>query len=125
MRGRSHLTHCSSLIEAKGSGMTVRIEQAPVAAVAETLRRRTAEAVERARRLGRPIVVSHTMPAPESLARDPVGFFARGAGRYAQRAYWERPAEGVALVGLGAARLVRCDGPDRFSQAAAGVREDL
>ena len=107
--------------------MTVRIEYAPIASSAETLRRQVAEAAERARRLGRPIVVSQTVPAPEALARDPAAFFARGAGRYAHRAYWERPAEGVALVGLGAARLIRCDGDDRerFRQAAAAIRDDL
>ncbi len=107
--------------------MTVRIERAPFATGAETLRGRVAEAAGRARRLGRPIVVSQTMPAPEALARDPAGFFARGAGRYAQRAYWERPAEGVALVGLGAARLIGCDGDgrERFRRAAAAIGEDL
>lgn len=103
---------------------------APVApdqatAFAVTLRRRCAEAAARARQVGQPVIASHSQPAPAWWHADPVAFFARGAVSHDYRAYWERPAQGTAFAGLGAARVIRCDGPDRFAAAATAVRADL
>ena len=75
---------------------------------------------ERARRLGRPVVVSITRPATPRQALD---LFAASAA--AARHLWLRPATGEALVGLGAVEALTLHGPDRFAQAAQAWRDLL
>jgi isochorismate synthase len=74
----------------------------------------------RARRLGRPVLVSVTT---EIRPRDPLALFARGVGVTHNRLFWSRPAAGLAVAGLGAAWHVAASGPDRFAQAADAWRE--
>jgi isochorismate synthase len=93
------------------------------ATIAETLRRQCAEALGRAERQGRPVVVSLTVPLPDPP--DLVDFFVRGDQSSTYRVYREQRAEGHALVGVGAARVIRCDGPERFRDAALAIREDM
>jgi isochorismate synthase len=82
-----------------------------------------AEAARRARRVARPVLLSQTIRI--SALDDPVTFFAGAGRRHAYRAYWEQPTLGVALVGVGAARVIRTAGPDRFREAAALIAEDM
>jgi isochorismate synthase len=56
--------------------------------------------VERARAAGQPRLVSWTTRLPSA---DPLAFFAARRQLGLEGAYWERPDEGFALVGLGAA----------------------
>src|SRR5262249_34547646 len=78
---------------------------------AETLREQCVEALSRAEREARAVIVSLTVALPDPP--DLVGFFARG-GSSTYRAYWEQHTEGIAFVGLGVARIIRCYGPRRF-----------
>jgi menaquinone-specific isochorismate synthase len=99
------------------------IPSAEPATLAEMLRRQCAEALGRANRQERPVVVSLTVALPDPP--DLVDFFVRGDQSSTYRAYWEQRAEGHALVGIGAARVIRCDGPGRFRDAARAIREDM
>ncbi|HMQ35178.1 MAG TPA: isochorismate synthase, partial [Chloroflexaceae bacterium] len=74
----------------------------------------------RSRRLGRPVLVSVTA---EVRPRDPLALFARGLGVTHNRLFWSRPADGLAVAGLGAAWSFAADGPERFAAAAAAWRE--
>ena len=76
------------------------------------------EAWARARRLGRPLLSSWTEPVPYE---EPLTFFRRGASSGA-RTYWERPEDGRAIVGLGAAHAFEPSGPDRFAALGAAWR---
>jgi isochorismate synthase len=75
------------------------------------------EASSRARRLGRPVLASWTVPA----AFDAISFFAQ-ASNTAHRALWLRPASGEALVGVGAAHTLTGVGMDRFRQVGEAWR---
>jgi isochorismate synthase len=79
------------------------------------LRPAISAARERARALGRPVLVSRTDRVPSV---DPADLFARGARLGPERAYWERPDEGLSLVGLGAAWTFEGGPADRFRAAA-------
>jgi isochorismate synthase len=74
----------------------------------------------RAGRLGRPVLVSVTT---ELRPRDPLALFARGVGVTHNRLFWSRPADGLAVAGLGAAWSCAADGPTRFARAAAAWRD--
>lgn len=74
----------------------------------------------RARRLGRPVLVSVTT---ELKPRDPLALFARGLGVTHNRLFWSRPADGLAVAGLGAAWSFAATGPERFALAAHAWRE--
>jgi isochorismate synthase len=74
----------------------------------------------RARRLGRPVLVSVTARVrPE----DPLALFARGVGLTHNRLFWSVPSSGLAVAGLGAAWHIAASGPDRFAQAADAWRD--
>jgi len=72
-----------------------------------------AEAAQRARRLGRPVLASWTEPS----SLEAISFFAR-AGTARDRALWLRPGSGEALVGVGAARTLVGRGVGRFKQVS-------
>ena len=80
------------------------------------------EARRRARRLGRPVLVSWSEPC---AGHTPIGFFARGAVVGADRAFWHRPADGRALVGIGRALALEPDGDDRLGQLERDWRQLL
>ena len=71
------------------------------------------EGARRARRLGRPILVSWTRRA---APRDPLDAFAAGGP---DRALWLRPESGESLVGTGATHALLPSGATRFSEAAS------
>lgn len=75
-------------------------------------------ALERARRIGRPVLASWTRP---SLPLDAIGFFGE-ADRSEPRALWLRPGSGEALVGIGSARTLDGHGPARFAEIGAAWR---
>ncbi|NTV63384.1 MAG: isochorismate synthase [Oscillochloris sp.] len=75
---------------------------------------------ERARQLGRPILVSVTAQASPD---DPLALFARAAGATHNRFFWSRPAEGLAVTGLGSAWDIAAGGAGRFASAAAAWRD--
>lgn len=75
---------------------------------------------ERARRLGRPVLVSVTRPTTPRQALDLFG-----ASAATDRHLWLRPATGEALVGLGAVDVLTLHGHGRFAQAAQGWRDLL
>ncbi|NNJ11842.1 isochorismate synthase [Chloroflexales bacterium ZM16-3] len=75
---------------------------------------------ERARQLGRPILVSVTAQvAPD----DPLALFARAAGATHNRFFWSRPSDGLAVAGLGSAWDIAAGGEGRFASAAAAWRD--
>ncbi|GAB4423483.1 MAG: isochorismate synthase [Chloroflexi bacterium OHK40] len=74
----------------------------------------------RARRLGRPVLVSVTTRVHP---RDPLALFAQGMGVTHNRLFWSRPAAGLAVAGLGAAWHVAASGPGRFATVAAAWRD--
>ena len=90
-------------------------EMARMEELAEVARRR-------ARTLGRPILVSVTT---ELRQRDPLALFARGVGVTHNRIFWSRPADGLAVAGLGAAWSYAATGTNRFVEAAASWRNLL
>ena len=90
-------------------------EMARMEELAEVARRR-------ARILGRPILVSVTT---ELRQRDPLALFARGVGVTHNRIFWSRPADGLAVAGLGAAWSYAATGTNRFVEAAASWRNLL
>ena len=55
--------------------------------------------------------------APTSAA-DPVAIFAAAETAGLERALWQQPSEGFALLGIGAAWSIRASGPSRFAQVA-------
>ena len=69
------------------------------------------QALERAERLGRPVLVSVTRPMP---THDPLLELERD--RSTERLIWLTPG-GESLVGLGAAYAIEARGPDRFAEA--------
>ncbi|MBX6342573.1 MAG: isochorismate synthase, partial [Thermomicrobiaceae bacterium] len=71
-----------------------------VSAARAALRDLLGRARDRARGADRPVLASLVAPAPPL---DPLAAFAGAAALAAERVYWERPAEGLALVGVGAA----------------------
>jgi isochorismate synthase len=74
---------------------------------------------QRARELGRPVLVSVTT----ALKRhDPLALFARGVAATQHRFYWERPSAGLSMAGLGSAWSYLASGPDA---AAAAAWQDL
>ncbi|MFV9507065.1 MAG: isochorismate synthase [Oscillochloridaceae bacterium umkhey_bin13] len=74
----------------------------------------------RARRLGRPVLVSVTT---EVGPRDPLTLFARGLGVTHNRLFWSVPARGLAVAGLGSAWSFGATGAERFARTAAAWRE--
>ncbi len=90
-------------------------EMARMEELAEVARRR-------ARTLGRPILVSVTT---ELRRRDPLALFARGVGVTHNRLFWSRPADGLAVAGLGSAWSHAATSANRFAEAAAAWRNLL
>jgi isochorismate synthase len=87
----------------------------------QTLEALVAQAADRPRLEGCATLVSYTVAAKRPL--DPVAIFAAGANRSGYRAYWEQPATGELLIGLGEADATSLEGVSRFRDAAAIVRE--
>ena len=85
---------------------------------------RVDEALERSRRLGRPVLAAATINLDSDLDVAACVF----ASRRAEERYfvWEQPdRDRFALGGLGAAVTVNAGGSDRFGDAAAGCAETL
>jgi isochorismate synthase len=74
----------------------------------------------RARRLGRPVLVSVTA---QVRPRDPLALFARGVGLTHNRLFWSVPGANLAVAGLGAAWHFAACGPERFARAAEAWRD--
>lgn len=70
-------------------------------------------AVASARRKGRTRVVSLSWDAPPF---DPVDVFAAARAQGAEAMLWQRPSEGVALVGIGVEAEFVGEGPERFAR---------
>lgn len=87
----------------------------PIAPLSD-LDRALAEASAAANRDGQPHWVAVRSAAP---TRDPLRLFEAGG---ADRFFWERPAQGVALATSGAALTIETHGPRRFSDAARAAR---
>lgn len=94
--------------------MTAAAER--VAGIAERLPVLVERALERARETGRGVLVSVVERIP---AVDPLDALCRwwGEDPAAERMYWERPAQGVALVGVGSVATFVPGGVQRFSVA--------
>jgi isochorismate synthase len=80
------------------------------------------QGAQRARRNGRPVVVSVSEPV---AAPDVVGLFDRGRQLAPNRYLWAQPGEDFALVGLGIAHAIEAVEASRFRQAAAAWRHLL
>jgi isochorismate synthase len=80
--------------------------------------RAVATAAAAARRLGRRQWAALAAPAGDA---DPLAAFAASAEE--TRFYWERPADGLAIAGLGAAWSCETRGTARFSDAARAARD--
>ncbi|NTV65722.1 MAG: isochorismate synthase, partial [Oscillochloris sp.] len=75
---------------------------------------------ERARQLGRPVLVSVSAQAAPD---DPLALFARAAGATHNRFFWSRPSQGLAVTGLGSAWDIAAGGAGRFASVAAAWRD--
>lgn len=73
------------------------------------------QAGDRARQAGRSILASYTEPF---VALDPVEVFGRAEGLCAERVLWLQPEMDLTLLGLGNARILEAQGPERFSVIA-------
>jgi salicylate biosynthesis isochorismate synthase len=62
-----------------------------------------------------PVLVSLTEPIPNV---DPLDFFVRGRAVAHDRFFWQQPAAGFALAGIGSAHVIDPNGPDRFARTA-------
>jgi isochorismate synthase len=87
----------------------------PIAPLSD-LDRTLAEASAAANREGRPHWVAARNAVP---ARDPLRLFEAGG---AERFFWERPAQGIALATSGAALVIETHGPRRLEDAARAAR---
>lgn len=79
-----------------------------------------AQAIERARRLGHPVLASHTEWMDR---RDPLALFAAAEGLGETRLFWEHredDAAGCSIAGLGAAHRVMAEGTARFGEVGSG-----
>jgi len=87
-----------------------------VAGIAERLPALVERALERARETGRSVLVSVVERVPSV---DPLDALCRAWGDdpSAERMYWEQPAQGIALAGVGAAATFAPRGDTRFSSA--------
>ena len=56
-------------------------------------------------------------------AVDPISLYAAAVEADLEAALWLRPADGIALVGVGRAWATEPDGPDRFAEAERAWRE--
>lgn len=85
-----------------------------LAAAGERLRAHARAAARRANATRTPVIawVSVGIPSP-----DPVEAFGRGMAAREDPMLWERPADGLSLVGIGRAWEFAAEGPDRFQQA--------
>ncbi len=81
------------------------------------IREPIARAVRRARELGRPVLVSHSVPTTPPEEASALVERARVAG--AETILWERPADGLAIAGIGVAWAATAHGPTRFRDLAA------
>lgn len=99
------------------------ITQATVPIAYDLLHSRLTAAAARSRKTGSSVLLSQTVaiPTPDDL----LTIFSLARAQYEYGAYWEQPASGVTLVGAGAARIIRCDGPGRFQEAAAALRHEM
>ncbi|WP_129626725.1 isochorismate synthase [Candidatus Oscillochloris fontis] len=75
---------------------------------------------QRARQLGRPVLVSVSAPVSPD---DPLALFARAVGATHNRFFWSQPSQGLAVTGLGAAWEIAASGEGRFVSAAAAWRD--
>ena len=80
-------------------------------ALREALRAALSEAALEAH----PVLVSVVLP---TAVVDPLALFAAAEEAGLARALWSQPAEGVSLLGVGAAWTARASGPGRFAQVA-------
>jgi isochorismate synthase len=78
-----------------------------------------AAAIARARRLGRPTLLTHVEPLRE--APDPLAFFAAGSAALGGGALWTQPGSGVTFAGAGTATTIRANGPGRFGTVCAAI----
>ena len=69
---------------------------------------------------GRPTLASLTVPVG---AVDPISLYAAAVEADLEAALWLRPADGIALVGVGRAWATEPDGPDRFAEAERAWQE--
>ncbi len=69
---------------------------------------------------GRPTLASVTVPVG---AVDPISLYAAAVEADLEAALWLRPADGIALVGVGRAWATEPDGPERFAEAERAWQE--
>jgi isochorismate synthase len=86
--------------------MITPITAAPLLAH-DALRDHLDAGLRRARRRGAPVLVSVSVPLP---ALDPLDLFVQAGVLAHDRLYWERPADGVAMAGIGVARAIEAAG---------------
>jgi salicylate biosynthesis isochorismate synthase len=86
--------------------MSTAITAAPLLAHDE-LRGHLDAGLHRARVRGAPAVVSVSVPLP---SLDPLDLFVRAGALAHDRLYWERPADGVAVAGIGVAQAIEAAG---------------
>ena len=79
------------------------------------------EAVTLARELLRPALLSHVEPL--SFAPDPIAFLSASSATLGAGTLWAQPGAGIAFSGAGRAFVIRADGPGRFGQVSAAMRD--
>ena len=78
------------------------------------------DAVERARRFGRPALLSRVERLP--FAPDAIAFLGASSSALGSGALWEQPAVGLAFAGAGLSWEIRGTGPGRFGRVSSALR---
>jgi len=90
-----------------------------IGSASKVLREILTDGVLTARQQGHARLVSYSSRCPRS---DALNFFERGEFASRERFYWERATDQVAVVGVGAVRVVRLHGASRFEEATRAWR---
>jgi isochorismate synthase len=88
---------------------------------AEALRSHAELAVERARQVGQPVLVTHSEPI--AFQPDPLQFLAASSAALGNGVLWMQPQTGETFAGAGAATTISADGPSRFGTTRTAIRD--
>jgi menaquinone-specific isochorismate synthase len=98
--------------------MSTLLVQSPSAAAID---RRAKLAVERARQLGQPVLVTHSEPL--AFQPDPLQFLALSSAVLANGVLWMQPQAGETIAGAGAAVEITAIGPGRFGTTRSAIQD--
>jgi isochorismate synthase len=98
--------------------MSTLLAQDPAA---EALRNHAELAVERARQLRQPVLLTHSEPL--AFQPDPLQFLAAASAALGNSVLWMQRQTGESFAGAGAAVVISADGPSRFGTTRTEIRD--